>query len=195
MKIMGALVVLCLIAVAAMTGYAVGINNQLVALAQNADEKWSQVENVYQRRSDLIPNLVETVKGYAKHERATLTAVAKARAAATSVTVAPSDAASLKRYHETQGALSSVLARLLVSLERYPDLKADRGFRDLQSQLEGTENRIAVERQRFNAAVLDYNRAVLTFPGSVVATRAGYGQRPYFRAEAGAERAPRVNFQ
>lgn len=181
----------------ALTGYAVQVNNELVALDTGVDEKWAQVQNVYQRRADLVPNLVETVKGYAAHERETLAAVVRARASATAIQATPElmrDPEALTRFQVAQTALSGALSRLLVTLERYPKLKADRGFLALQAQLEGTENRIAVERQRFNLAARDYNTRVRLFPGRLVAARLGYSPRPFFAADVAAQVAPRVDF-
>lgn len=185
------------VGVFAVAGWAVGVANQMVVLEQAADEKWAQVQTVYQRRADLVPNLVQTVKGYAAHERGTLEAVTQARARATAVQLTPEaakDPEALRRFTAAQGELAGALGRLLVVLERYPKLKADRGFLALQAQLEETENRITVERQRFNATVLDYNTRLRLFPGNLVAARAGYRGRAFFEAEEGAARAPVVKF-
>ena len=173
--------------------------NQLVSLDEGVNQSWSQVENVYQRRMDLIPNLVETVKGYATHEQETLEGVIQARANATQISGqalqnALNDPQSFAKFQEAQGALSSALSRLMVVVERYPDLKANQNFLELQSQLEGTENRIAVERRRFNEAAQVYNVKIRRFPESIVASMSGFNQRPYFSAQAGAEQAPKVRF-
>jgi len=151
---------------------------------------------VYQRRADLIPNLVETVKGYANFERQTLTEVIEARAKATSVTVNPENlnAESLKQFQESQNGLSSALARLMVVVERYPDLKANQNFLELQSQLEGTENRISVERKKFNETAQSYNTYIRKFPKNIFAGMFGFDKKAYFEAEQGAEKAPDVKF-
>src|ERR1700758_3233928 len=152
--------------------WGVGINNELVALEQNVNEKWAQVQNVYQRRADLIPNLVETVKGFATQERTVLEEVTRARASATSIQLTPealNDPKALERFQAAQNQLTGALSRLLVTVERYPELKSNQNFLALQSQLEGTENRIAVERMRYNEAVRDYNTRLRIFPGSLVA--------------------------
>jgi LemA protein len=168
------------------------VNNTLVTLDEDVKTKWSQVENVYQRRSDLIPNLVNTVKGYAKHEASVLEEVTKARASVGQVHVdKPED---LPKYEQAQGQLSNALSRLLVVAEKYPDLKADQNFRDLQSQLEGTENRIAVERKRFNESTQAYNTYLRVFPQSFVAGMRGFTPKAYFQADAGAKTAPKVEF-
>lgn len=168
----------------------------MVEKDEKVTEAWSQVENVYQRRADLIPNLVNTVKGYAAHERETLEAVVNARAKATSMQIDPSklDAASIQKFQAAQGALSSALGRLMVVVERYPDLKANQNFLALQSQLEGTENRIAVERKRFNQATKDYNTYIRKFPNNLVAGWFDFEKRAYFEAEKGSEKAPEVKF-
>src|SRR4030095_2305571 len=147
--------------------WGIGINNQLVTLQQNVNEKWAQVQNVYQRRADLIPNLVETVKGFAAQERNVLTEVTEARARATGVQLTPealNDPKAMERFQAAQGQLSGALSRLLGVVERYPELKSNQNFLSLQSQLEGTENRIAVERRRFNEAVREYNTRLNLFP-------------------------------
>ncbi len=170
----------------------VSVNNSLVSMDENVKSKWSQVENVYQRRFDLIPNLVETVKGYAKHEAKVLTEVTQARASVGQVKVEnPED---LKKFDQAQGSLSSALSRLMVVSENYPQLKADKGFQELQSQLEGTENRISVERMRFNESAQEYNTYIRRFPQAVVASMRGFKERPYFAAEASAQTAPKVSF-
>ncbi len=171
--------------------WGVGINNKLVTLDEGVNEKKAQVENVYQRRLDLIPNLVNTVKGYAKHEASVLEEVTKARSQVGQVKMDPSN---LKQFDQAQTQLSSALSRLLVVVEKYPELKADRNFLELQSQLEGTENRIAIERQRFNEASREYNTIVRKFPESSIASFRGFKERAYFASEAGAKTAPKVEF-
>lgn len=170
--------------------------NGLVDLDQNVKSQWSQVENQYQRRSDLIPNLVNVVKGYATHERETLEGVITARSKATSTTINASDMdeATLKRFQQSQDALSSALSRLLVVAEKYPDLKANEQFLDLSTQLEGTENRIATARRDFNNAAQEYNTKRNKFPTVIIAGITGFRERPYFTAQAGSEVAPTVDF-
>ena len=172
------------------------VYNKLVSADEIAQSMWSQVENVYQRRADLIPNLVATVKGYAAHESETLESVVAARAKATQVTVDPSNltAESVAKFNEAQGELSTALGRLLLIQENYPDLKANENFRDLQAQLEGTENRIATERMKFNQAVKDYNTNIRRFPANIIASTFGFEKKGYFEAQAGAETAPKVEF-
>ena len=177
--------------------WGVGINNQLVTLQQNVNEKSAQVQNVYQRRADLIPNLVETVKGFAAQERTVLEEVTRARASASQMTLSPemlNDPAALKKFQDAQGALGGALSRLLVTVERYPELKSNANFLALQSQLEGTENRITVERRRFNEAVQAYNTQIRLFPGSLVAAFRGFKEKAYFEAAPGSEAAPKVKF-
>ena len=170
--------------------------NGLVTADENAQSAWSQVENVYQRRADLIPNLVATVKGYAAHESETLENVVAARAKATQVTIDPANLSveEIAKYNEVQGELGSALGRLLLIQENYPDLKANQNFRDLQAQLEGTENRIATERMKFNQAVKDYNTLIRRFPNNIFASMFGFDKKGYFEANAGAENAPKVEF-
>ena len=170
--------------------------NRLVSLQQGTESSWAQVENQYKRRSDLIPNLVQTVQGAANFEKSTLTEVIEARASATQVKIDPANVTpqQLQQFEEAQGRLSSALSRLLVTVERYPELRANANFRDLQAQIEGTENRIAVERQKFNTAVQMYNTAVRQFPGSLVARFGNFPPKPYFQAPAGSENPPKVNF-
>lgn len=170
--------------------------NGLVNKQEAVNSQWATVESQYQRRMDLIPNLVNTVKGYAQFEQETLTGVIEARANATSVKIDPSNMTpeNLEKFQQAQEGVTSALSRLLVVVERYPDLKANQNFLDLQSQLEGTENRIAVERKRFNDVVINYNSAVRTFPGVIVAKITGFEPRGYFEAAEGAERAPTVDF-
>ena len=170
----------------------ISAGNTLIALDEQVKSSWGQVENVYQRRADLIPNLVNTVKGYAKHEADVLEAVTQARASVGQVHVdSPND---LKKFEAAQGQLSSALSRLMVVVEKYPDLKANQNFLELQSQLEGTENRITIERQRFNEVAQAFNTAIRQFPGSFVANSKGLKERPYFASKAGAENAPEVKF-
>jgi len=170
--------------------------NQMVELREGVDAQWAQVENVYQRRADLIPNLVATVQGYASHEQETLQGVIEARSKATSMQVHAGDldAAALQNFQEAQGQLSSALSRLMVVVERYPDLKANQNFRDLQVQLEGTENRIATERMRFNEVTQSYNTSISRFPRNIMAGIFGFERKPYFEAEQGAREVPKVEF-
>ncbi len=177
-------------------GWFVGTNNRFVEMKGNATKQWANVESSYQRRSDLIGNLLNTVKGAADFERNTLTEVVEARAKATSTTIDASqlDAAQLQAFQAAQGQLSSALSRLLVTVERYPELKANQNFLELQSQLEGTENRINVERNRYNNLAGDYNIAIKKIPASIVANFGGFTEVALFQAESGAEAAPEVNF-
>ena len=184
-------VILVLFAFRGCSGY-----NKMVTLREQVNRDWSNVENVYQRRADLIPNLVNTVKGYAAHEQETFTKVVEARANATSIKI---DAANmtdedLKRFQAAQGEISSALSRLIAIAENYPDLKANQNFLELQSQLEGTENRIAVERRKFNETATLYNTTIKTFPAVIFAGMFGFKERPYFEAETGAEEVPVVEF-
>src|SRR5437773_8776897 len=177
--------------------WAVSVNNQLVVAEQNVNEKWAQVQNVYQRRADLVPNLVETVKGFAAQERTVLEEVTKARASATAIQLSPqalSDPKAVERWQAAQNQLGGALSRLLVTVERYPDLKSNANFLALQTQLEGTENRITVERRRFNEAVRAYNTRLRLFPGSVVASLGGYQPTAFFEATGDAATAPKVKF-
>lgn len=177
-----------------------GSYNRLVGLQQKVDQSWAQVQNVYQRRADLIPNLVNTVAGAANFEKSTLTEVTNARASVGRVQMtldpnkAPTDAAKLQEFQNAQGQLSNALSRLLVVSENYPQLRATQNFQDLQAQLEGTENRISVERGNFNSAVQAFNTAVKSFPTVLFAGVLGFQPRPFFQSQAGAERAPAVNF-
>jgi LemA protein len=170
--------------------------NSMVTLEEGVTAQWGQVENVYQRRSDLIPNLVNTVKGYADFEKETLTGVIEARAKATQVTVDPTklDAQSIQNFQNAQSGLSSALGRLMVVVEKYPELKANQNFLDLQAQLEGTENRITVERQKFNQSAQAYNTEIRKFPRNIFAGMFGFEKKAYFEAEKGAEKAPEVKF-
>jgi len=178
--------------------WAMGSYNGLVNRQQATNAQWAQVQNVYQRRADLVPNLVSTVSGAANFEKSTLIAVTDARASVGKVQLpagsAPTDPAQLAAFEQAQGQLGSALSRLLVVSERYPDIKATAGFRDLQAQLEGTENRIAVERGRFNDAVLDYDSAIRRFPAVILAGMMGFTPRPYFTATPGSETPPKVQF-
>lgn len=170
--------------------------NKMVAGDENVQTAWSQVENVYQRRADLIPNLVATVKGYAEHESSTLEAVVAARAKATQVSVSPDNLSEseLAKFNAAQGELSAALGKLLMIQENYPELKANDNFRDLQAQLEGTENRIATERMKFNEAAKSYNTYVRSFPTNILASIFGFEKKGYFEAQAGADVAPVVEF-
>ena len=187
--IAGIAVGIILIGIISIVLWYIKTGNKIVRLDEGVSESWAQVENVYQRRADLIPNLVATVKGYAEHESSTLTDVVEARAKATSVNVNPEklDAASLQQ-------LSSALSRLMVVVERYPDLKASQNFSELQAQLEGTENRISVERRKFNEVAREYNTYIRQFPASIVANSRGFEKKAYFEAQAGSEKAPEVQF-
>ncbi len=175
-----------------------GSYNRLVKLSQQTDSAWAQVQNDYQRRADLIPNLVATVAGAADFEKSTLTQITEARASVGKVRInpnsSPNDASKLAEFDRAQGQLSSALSRLLVVVERYPDLKANANFVALQAQLEGTENRIAVARRDFNDAVQGYDTAIKSFPANFYAAAAGFHEKPYFAAVAGAENAPKVQF-
>ena len=194
--LLAVLAVVLLLAIATV-GWAISVNNQLVRLDQDVSEKWAQVQNVYQRRADLIPNLVETVKGFAGQERTVLNEVTSARARASSIQLPPqalSDPSALRRFQEAQTQLGGALSRLLVTVERYPELKSNQNFLELQSQLEGTENRIAVERRRFNEAVREYNTRVRLFPGSVIAGLRGFREKAFFEAAPEAQTPPKVKF-
>ncbi len=173
-----------------------GSYNSMIEKQEGVTAQWAQVENVYQRRADLIPNLVETVKGYAGHEKETLEGVVNARAKATStnINVDKLDAAALQKFQAAQDGLSSALSKLMVVVERYPDLKANQNFLELQAQLEGTENRIAVERKRFNETAQLYNTYIKKFPKNFIASFFGFEQKDYFKSVEGAEKAPEVKF-
>jgi LemA protein len=170
--------------------------NGMVTQDQNVKSKWGNVQSEYQRRSDLIPNLVNTVKGAAYFEKSTLEAVINARAKATATTIDPTNLTpeNIQKFQEAQGQLSSALSRLLVTIEKYPDLKANQNFRDLQVQLEGTENRIKVARNDFNTAVQSFNTTVKTFPNIIFASMFGFKEKGYFAADQGADKAPAVDF-
>ena len=170
--------------------------NRMVELDEGVTAQWAQVENAYQRRADLIPNLVSTVKGYADFEQETLTQVIEARSKATSVNINPEnlDASAIQQFQSAQDGLSSALSRLMVVVERYPDLKANQNFMDLQAQLEGTENRIAVERKKFNDATMNYNRYIRKFPQLIAARIFNFDKKEYFEASEGSEVPPTVEF-
>ena len=183
--------IIAAIALWAMTGY-----NSLVSADETVSTAWSNVENQYQRRADLIPNLVNTVKGYAAHEKETLDAVVSARTRATQVTVDADNLTpeKLAEYQKAQGEVGAALGRLLAITESYPDLKANQNFLELQAQLEGTENRISVERRNFNEAAKEYNTSIRKFPKNILAGMFGFEKRPYFESQEGADKAPAVEF-
>ena len=189
------LIVLAIIAIA-LFGWVKSTYNGLVGSQESVETAWAQVENVYQRRADLIPNLVETVKGYAKHEQETLEGVIQARANATKVTIDPANMTpeDLQKYQSAQGEITNALSRLIAVSESYPDLKANQNFLELQNQLEGTENRIAVERNKFNEVSREYNTKRRTFPTNIIAAIFNFGDKPYFQAQEGADKAPKVDF-
>jgi len=177
--------------------WGVGVYNNLITSEQNVVKQWSQVENQYQRRADLIPNLVNTVKGYANFEKQVLTDVVEARSRVGQFNVTPevlNDPQSFQKFQAVQGELSSALSRLLAVVENYPELKANENFLQLQAQLEGTENRISVERKRFNETVQEYNVAIKRFPATILASIFGFGEKQYFSATPGAEVPPKVEF-
>ncbi len=193
LSIVAAIVILILVIV----GWGVGIYNNLIGLNEKVNQAWSQVENQYQRRFDLIPNLVETVKGVANFEKETYTAVTEARAKVGQIRLSPdqlSNPEAFRKFQQAQDGLSSALSRLLVVSENYPQLKANENFLQLQTQLEGTENRIAVERMKYNQVVQEYNTQIKRFPAAIIANMSGFKEKEYFRAAAGAEEAPRVQF-
>ena len=185
------LVVIGLVAIWGISGY-----NSLVSSDEEAQTKWADVETQYQRRADLIPNLVNTVKGYAAHESETLQAVVEARAKAPSVSIDPSNmsAEQIANFQKAQDGVSSALSKLLVTVEKYPDLKANENFKELQAQLEGTENRISVARRDYNDASRQYNTSLRSFPKNILASLFGFEKRAYFEAQAGTEQAPSVQF-
>lgn len=185
------LVVIGLVAIWGISGY-----NSLVSSDEETQTKWADVETQYQRRADLIPNLVNTVKGYAAHESETLQAVVEARAKATSVSIDPSNmsAEQIANFQKAQDGVSSALSKLLVTVEKYPDLKANENFKELQAQLEGTENRISVARRDYNDASRQYNTSLRSFPKNILASLFGFEKRAYFEAQTGTEQAPSVQF-
>lgn len=190
----GVVVILIIITISSI----IGTYNNMVKLDEGVKEKWSQVENVYQRRYDLIPNLVNTVKGYAAHEKETFTAVTEARAKAGGTfnisEQVLNDPAMFQKFQQAQSTLGGALQRLMVVMEKYPDLKANQNFLALQDQLEGTENRIAVERKRFNEAARYYNTYIKMFPKVILANMFGFNEKQYFKSTEGAEEAPKVEF-
>jgi LemA protein len=193
------LLILAVIAFAVIIGlgWVVSVNNSLVGRDQAVQESWAQVQNIYQQRADLVPNLVETVKGFAAQERTVLEEVTRARANVAGIKVTPevlNDPAALRKFQEAQNQLSGALSRLLVTVERYPELKSNQNFLQLQSQLESIENRVAVERRRFNESVRDYNTEVRRVPGSLVASFRGFREKPFFEAAPGSEAAPKIKF-
>ncbi len=192
LAVVAIVVIVCLV----LGSWVVNTRNDLVQQQEGVKSAWAQVENVYQRRADLIPNLVNTVKGYAAHERETLEAVINARANATSVKIDPANMteADLKNFQQAQGELAGALSRLIAVSESYPELKANENFLNLQAQLEGTENRIAVERKKFNEVAQAYNTKVQMFPTNLIAGLFNFNVRPYFEAQAGADQAPTVDF-
>lgn len=178
--------------------YGISVNNSLIEKEEGVNQAWAQVENQYQRRADLVPNLVNTVRGAADFEQETLTEVIEARSRATSIQVNPedlNDPAALQQFDQAQQQLGGALSRLLVAVERYPELGATQNFRDLQTQLEGTENRISTERMRFNRSAQEYNTSIRRFPASLVAGITGHDTKAYFEATEGAERPPEVSFE
>jgi LemA protein len=197
MKIGLVALVVVILLVVGVGAWAVGVSNDLVRAEVAVNEKWAQVQNVYQRRADLIPNLVETVKGFATQERTVLEEVTRARASASQIKISPemlSDPEAVRRFQDAQNQLGGALGRLLVTVERYPELKSNQNFLQLQSQLEGTENRIAVERMRYNEVVRDYNTRLRVFPGSLVAGFRGFREKAFFEATPGSQTPPKVQF-
>ena len=188
--------IILIAAVAIIAFWGISAYNGLVKMDEGVNTAWSNVENQYQRRADLIPNLVNTVKGYASHEKETLEAVLAARSKATQMTIDPENLTpeKLQEYQKAQGEIGAALGRLLAITEAYPDLKANQNFKELQAQLEGTENRISVERRNFNETARSYNTAIRTFPRTIIAGMCGFEKRPYFEAEEGANKAPEVKF-
>ena len=188
------IILIAVVAIAAIWG--ISAYNGLVKMDESVNTAWSNVENQYQRRADLIPNLVNTVKGYAAHEKETLEAVMAARSKATQMTVDADNLTpeKLQEYQKAQGEIGAALGRLLAITENYPDLKANQNFMELQAQLEGTENRISVERRNFNEVARTYNTSIRTFPKNILAGIFGFDKRPYFEAEEGANKAPEVKF-
>ncbi|MEW6702760.1 MAG: LemA family protein [Bacteroidota bacterium] len=190
-------VAVIVILIISVVGWGVGIYNKMVGLNEGVKQSWSQVENVYQRRADLVPNLVATVKGVANFEKETYTAVTEARAKVGQVKLSAdqlSDPQAFQKFQQAQDGLSSALSRLLVVSENYPQLKANENFLQLQAQLEGTENRITVERQKFTQVVQEYNTAIKKFPAAIIANFGGFREKEYFKAAAGSDLAPKVQF-
>ena len=188
------IILIAVIAIAAIWG--ISAYNGLVKMDESVSTAWSNVENQYQRRADLIPNLVNTVKGYAAHEKETFEAVVSARSKATQMTIDADNLTpeKLQQYQKAQGEIGAALGRLLAITENYPELKANENFKELQAQLEGTENRISVERRNFNEVARSYNTSIRTFPKTIIASICGFDKRPYFEAEEGANKAPTVAF-
>ena len=188
------IIVTAVVAIAVL--WVINTYNRMVTAQEAVTTEWSNVESQYQRRADLIPNLVNTVKGYAAHEKETLEAVMSARSKATQMTIDPENLTpeKLQEYQKAQGEIGAALGRLLAITEAYPDLKANQNFMELQAQLEGTENRISVERRNFNEVAREYNTSIRTFPKTIIAGMCGFDKRPYFEAEEGANKAPEVKF-
>lgn len=188
--------IICGIIVAVLAFWGIGKYNAMAMAQENVEKSWADVETQYQRRSDLVPNLVNTVKGYAQHEQSTLEAVVSARTKATQMTIDPSNATpeQIAAYQQAQGELGQALGRLIAITENYPDLKANTNFQELMSQLEGTENRIAVARSKFNDEARGFNKLIVVFPGNLVAKFCGFEKKNYFEADAGAKTAPTVEF-
>jgi LemA protein len=193
LSILGGLLLVVILTI----GWGVGVYNNIVAKNEGVKSAWSQVENQYQRRYDLIPNLVETVKGFAKQEKEVLIGVTEARASVGQMKVTPEvlkNPQAFQNFQKAQDGLSSALSRLMVVVEKYPELKSNQNFLELQSQLEGTENRIAVERRRFNETVQEFNTMILRFPASMIAGFGGFREAPYFKSVEGSDKAPQVKF-
>ena len=193
LSIIGGLLLIILLTV----GWGVGVYNKIIAANQGIKTAWSQVENQYQRRYDLIPNLVETVKGFAKQEKEVLIGVTEARASVGQMKVSPEvlqNPQAFQQFQRVQDGLGAALSRLMVVVEKYPELKSNQNFLELQAQLEGTENRISVERRRFNETVQEYNVLILKFPASFIANMSGFHEAQYFKSTEGAEKAPQVKF-
>ena len=197
MKKKGTVTIIAIIAIVVIVIlWGIRVNNRMITMEEGVNKAWSNVENVYQRRADLIPNLVNTVKGYAAHETSTFEAVVNARAKATSITVNPENmtADQLKEFQKAQNEVGGALGRLIAVSEAYPELKANENFKELQAQLEGTENRISVERRNFNEAANQYNTYIRKFPQSIIAGMRDFEKKPYFEAEEGSNKAPKVEF-
>jgi len=191
------IIIIVIVAIGFLTyGWIKSSYNSMVVLNEGVSAQWAQVENVYQRRADLIPNLVNTVKGYASHEKETLEGVIEARSKATSINIDANNLTpqSFAAFQQAQDGLSQALSKLMVVVERYPDLKANQNFLELQAQLEGTENRIAIERKKFNEATQSYNTFIKMFPKNMLANMFGFEQKPYFKAQVGADKVPEVQF-